>query len=394
MLVITHRSPSQPGGPTARWRSLVARLPDYGWQVEILSAPERESAVELSAAGSRAAERRASVMGAVGRAADPAFNLVGLRPDVVPLSMSWIPRGVSQARRRLASGRYDLVFATGPPMVALIVGHVATRRSGLPLILEFRDLWAGSPAFDRGGPLLPAVEQALLRSASRTVVMTPEAARDMQVRHPRLTPRIVEIPNGFEPKLLHQRPSRNETVSGRRITILHSGTLSPARPLTPLLDAMDADPRFELVLHGYVHPEIAATVEDRHDVTILPSSGWEDAVARMIDADACLVTQAADAGDATAVASKVYEYLALGRPVLCLTDGGATEMLLRRLGAEALAARLDDPTGIARALRHLAESPPQPVEAQLLLRYSRAEIARAIALLADDVCAQHVRDPR
>ena len=66
-------------------------------------------------------------MGAAGRLADPAFRLLGLRPEALPLSMTWLPRGAVTVRRRLDAGRYDAVLATGPPMVALLAARAAAR---------------------------------------------------------------------------------------------------------------------------------------------------------------------------------------------------------------------------------------------------------------------------
>ena len=132
-------------------------------------------------------------------------------------------------------------------------------------------------------------------------------------------------------------------------TILHSGTLTKDRPLAPLLAVLK--PPLRLVLHGYVAPEIQKEIADSGAaVEIVPPSGWEDAVRRIAEADVALVTQARTAGDETAVAAKVYEYLALGKPVLCISHGGATEALLRRLEADQLCARLDDRQSIEAAL--------------------------------------------
>ena len=144
-------------------------------------------------------------------------------------------------------------------------------------------------------------------------------------------------------------------------TILHSGTLTKDRPLAPLLAVLK--PPLRLVLHGYVAPEIQKEIADSGaEVELVPPSGWEDAVRRIAEADVALVTQARTAGDETAVAAKVYEYLALGKPVLCISHGGATEALLRRLGADGLCARLDDETSIRAALDRIeAGDVPQPV---------------------------------
>ncbi len=187
----------------------------------------------------------------------------------------------------------------------------------VPLVVELRDLWAGNAAFDRGGPILRRAESGVVKHASAVVAVTPEAAEDLRRRHP--DARVEEIPNGFEPELLEMR----RKPSGGT-TILHSGTLTKDRPLAPLLAVLK--PPLRLVLHGYVAPEIQKEIADSGaEVELVPPSGWEDAVRRIAEADVALVTQARTAGDETAVAAKVYEYLALGKPVLCISHGGATE---------------------------------------------------------------------
>jgi glycosyltransferase involved in cell wall biosynthesis len=386
LLLVTHRAIDQVGGPAARWRSFARHLPEAGWCVDVVAAPQRASAVEFAAddRGRRRAAARARVMGAVGRHADPAFALAGLRPDTLPLSMTWMPRGIAAVRRRLEAERYDAILATGPPMVALLVARAALRAGDPPLLVELRDLWAGNPMFDRGGPVLPALERRVFSRAIAIVACTPEAVADLRARHPEAAARVHEVPNGFEAELLEHR--REDPPAGRPLTIVHSGTLTADRPLAPLLRALARRPgAFRLVLHGYVVPAIAREIEEGGvPVEQFPASGWAAAVERIAAADVALVTQGRGAGDATAVASKVYEYLALGRPVLCITDGGATEALLSRLGGGGLSARLDDDTSIGAALdRLLAGDVPPPVDPSRLAQYERRAAALRLAGILD-----------
>jgi glycosyltransferase involved in cell wall biosynthesis len=289
---------------------------------------------------------------------------------------------------RLRDADYDVVLATAPPIAAALAARLAKRR-GVPLVVELRDLWAGNPAYDASGRLLTAVESRLLQPAAAVIAVTPEAALDLARRHPELAGRVVTLPNGFEPELLERRlPDR---PLGAPIEILHSGTLLASRPLGPLLSALARQPpgSFRLVLHGYLSPESAEEIARAPagvEVEVAPPSTWEDAVERIASADVCLVTQSRDAGDATAVAGKVYEYLALGRPVLCLSHGGATSSLLRRLGAGGLAVDLDDDRGIDAALARLRTNdlPPAVAPAELL-PYSRAEQASQLAELLTSV---------
>jgi len=368
LLLVSHRPVDQAGGPTARWRSFVRHLPEHGWEVDVVSGGGGDEF-----AAPRRAAARAKLMETLGRVADPAFRLVGMRPEAMPLSTAWLLAGSVQIRRRLRDQSYDVVLATGPPFVALVAARMAA--PDVPLVVELRDLWAENPAFDRGGPVLRRLESWVVKGAAAVVAVTPEAADDLRRRHPRV--RVEEIPNGFEPELLEMRGASSGT------TILHSGTLTKDRPLTPLLRALR--PPLRLVLHGYVAPEIQKEIAGSGtDVEIIPPSGWEDAVRRIAEADVALITQARGAGDETAVAAKVYEYLALGKPVLCLSHGGATEGLLRRLGADQLCARLDDERSIDAALARIrADALPPPVPPEKLAAYERPSLAaRLVELLA------------
>jgi glycosyltransferase involved in cell wall biosynthesis len=368
LLLVSHRPIDQAGGPAARWRSFVKHLPELGWEVDIVSGGGGDE----FAAPARA-QARAKVMEAAGRLAEPVFRAGGMRPEALPLSTGWAARGAAQVRARLRRRRYDAVLATGPPFAALIAARLA--HGSTPLVVELRDLWAGNPAFDRGGPVLRRLESWVVRGAAAVVAVTPEAADDVRRRH--RGARVEEIPNGFEPALLERR----RPTKGPATTILHSGTLTKDRPLAPLLRVLK--PPLRLVLHGYVAPEIRAEIAAAEvKVEIVLPSGWDYAVNRMAEADVGLITQSRGAGDATAVAAKVYEYLALGKPVLCISDGGATEALLRRLGVDQLCGRLDDPVSIDAALQRIRGGElPSPV--QDLSAYERPKLARDLAELLD-----------
>lgn len=371
LLLVSHRPIDQAGGPAARWRSFTRHLPEHGWEVDVVSAGGGDEF-----AAPERARRRARVMETAGKVADPVFRLAGMRPEAMPLSMLWVRGGTKEIRGRLSAGSYEAVLATGPPFAALI----AARRVGgdLPLVVELRDLWAGNPAFDRGGPVLRRLERWVVEGSAAVIGVAPEASADLRERHP--SARVEEIPNGFEPALIAMRgPPRGGT------TIIHSGTLTKDRPLEPLLRVLK--PPLRLVLHGYVAPEIRAEVERSGvEVEHAEPSGWEDAVRRIADADVALVTQSRGAGDETAVAAKVYEYLALGKPVLSITDGGATEALLRRLGADQLAARLDDRASIEAALAKIeAGELAEPLPPEKLAPYERPRLAQRLAELLDSL---------
>jgi glycosyltransferase involved in cell wall biosynthesis len=325
----------------------------------------------------------------------PTSAVIGFRAEAFPPATFWLPAAVSAIRRHLSQGGYAVVLATSPPAVAMLAARVALRASDRPFVAEFRDLWAGNPAFDAGGRTLNRVESWVLGRASAIVACTPPAVADLRQRHPGQADRIFEIPNGFEPELLEQRAAGGSGEA--RTVLIHSGTIGADRPIAPLLEALREEQftrRFRLVLHGHIAPSVLPEIRrlsGQVDVDVAEPSSWAEAIERIRAADVGVVLQGRDAGDSTAVASKVYEYLALGKPVLSITDGGATEGALRRLGHDRFVARLGDPASIRTALERLTSEPRDVPEAEALAPFSRRSVAARMAELLDDVSDAHRR---
>jgi glycosyltransferase involved in cell wall biosynthesis len=365
-------------------------MPELGWMVDAVCADQVDD-IDAEAHELQHIARRARLMSRMRSILRPAFNLAGIQPP--QRSMLWTIRGALAVRARLGD-RPDVVVATAPPMVALLAARLGLLGSDIPFVVDMRDLWAGNPAFDRGGPLLPWIERWIFARADIIIVCAAECLVDISKRYPALKDRFRLIPNGFEPELVALRSP--PSWSQRPLTILHSGVLTTARPLAPLLKALDCDrlrSSFRLCLHGYLAPEIEGELSAAPpgvEVQVLPASDWGEATARIASADVTLVSQARGAGDELTVASKVYEYLAIGKPVLCLSDGGGTEAMLKRLGVGHFCARLDDSGAITSALlRLLEEPPPPPVAVEQIAPYDRARIARSMADTLGDVIERH-----
>ncbi len=97
------------------------------------------------------------------------------------------------------------------------------------------------------------------------------------------------------------------------------------------------------------------------------------------------ITTAAEAGGA-ALTSKLFEYLALRRPILMLAPPGPARTLVASSGA-GVAADPDDVTAIMRAIEQLHEEWSQRTERrasdEVLARHTRAETARQVAAALD-----------
>ena len=122
------------------------------------------------------------------------------------------------------------------------------------------------------------------------------------------------------------------------------------------------------------------------DVTVQPTVTHERAVEFVLEADVAVVINAPETGGDMALPSKLFEALALGRPVLGLTGlASDTARLLERLGQGTGIAPPDDPAAISAAIERLLADPPPPVEAEALQDFDRDRVAARYAALLDEV---------
>lgn len=394
LLLVSHRTLDQAGGTVARWRGLRRELIALGWQVDVVSAPIRTSAVEFTDKPEdlKRVLLRAKIMHPVRKIVTPILAVLGLRPEAVPLATFWVWRGARDVRRALSQKQYDVVLATMPYSSAVIAGRLATRGNDAPpFVAELRDLWADNPAFEARPGLLGLLERWVFRGADAVVAVTPEAVENLKRRYPRMSDRIYEITNGFDPELYGLRKERKPA---EKITILHSGSLTLDRPITPILDVLSHEPyrsRFRLVHQGFTSPETEREIAAHKgglEVEVLPPTTWREAVETVASADVAMISQAASTGDKTAVAGKLYEYIALGKPVFCVSHGGGCERLLTDLNTNQFCARMDDPDSIAAALdKLLAEDLPGPLPDEQIYRFDRRFLAGRMSELLKAVAA-------
>jgi glycosyltransferase involved in cell wall biosynthesis len=300
----------------------------------------------------------------------------------------WSLTGRAAVRRATERVTPDVVWATCPPPSALFAALPAVNGGTVPFVAEMRDLWAGNPYFDAGGTLLTRIEKRAFARADAIVTVTDSCAGRMVGLHPEIAPRLEVLPNGFDPTLLDLRSRRAN--HGARATLVHAGTLYGDRSAVTLLRALSGPElasRTRLVLLGALDAATAAELRRDHgdlEIVVEPPVPWRDAVERVLAADVAVVINSPGTGGDMAAPSKLYEALALGIPVLALTNPGSeSERLLERLGHATGCAPPGEEATIRRAVARLIETPPAPVDPAALAPFSRATVAEQVAALLD-----------
>jgi glycosyltransferase involved in cell wall biosynthesis len=390
LLLVTQRPLDYGGGASVRWQYFRDALPGHGWEVVEVSARPNPTAnaVSTDPRAARLAAARATVMTAVGTATRPAYRRLGIQPEAFPPNALWSLSGRPAVRRAFDRARPDVVWATCPPPAALFAALAALDKGGVPFVAEMRDVWAGNPYFDAGGTLLTRLEKRAFARAGTVVTVTESCASHMRGLHPEIAPRLEVLPNGYDPVLLQLRDRPREAAE--RATLVHAGTLYGDRSAVTLLRALarpELASRTRLVLVGSLDPLTEAELRRGHgalEVVVEPPVPWRAAVERVRAADVAVVINSPGTGGDMAAPSKLYEALALGTPVLALTNAQSeSERLLERLGHAAGCAPPGDEDAIARTVARLLDAPPPPVDPLALAPFSRAAVTSRVAALLD-----------
>ena len=402
LLLVSQRPVDYGGGGSVRWEFLRRALPALGWDVHTVTARVNPTANEVStdAGDARLAAARARVMGAAGAVLGPATRrLAGVQPEALAPNGLWSWTGRSAIRRSLAEVRPDAVWATGPPVSALFAAAAVVGDGPVPLVGEFRDLWAGNPYFDAGGGTLARLEARALQRCAAIVSVTDGCVERLAAMHPQVAPRISMLPNGFDPSLLERRGDAPAAAPGARATVLHAGTLYGDRTAVSLLRAVSRPVlagRVRAVLVGALDQASANAVAAARaagvEVDLVAPVSWERAIELTAAADVAVVINSPGTGGDMALPTKLYEALALGRPLLALTaPGSEAARLLASLAQGAGCAPPGDERAIAAAALRLLDEPPPAVPAAALEPWDRAVVARRVAALLDDLIRD---DPR
>jgi glycosyltransferase involved in cell wall biosynthesis len=318
-----------------------------------------------------------------------------------------VPVAAAAARRAVRRHGAAVVVSSSPPVSAHLAALAAARATGVPAILDFRDLFsAHRPEEDRSrrASRERRLERRLLASASAVVAATEGISEWLRSQAPAGSGgRFTAIRNGYEESDFGGLPPPREPGVFR---LVHAGTVYGARQDTTALFRALArlratgafgPRRVEVLLAGKVDPQTLAAARDagcadalRHDGFV----GHAEAVrlSRAATVNLLLVWSAAGPVADTVCPGRMYEQMAAGRPILALArPGGEAARLLREAGG-AIVADIGDEAAIADALRRLAAADAAgdalsavPPRAGDLARFTRRAAAAQYAALLSSV---------
>ncbi len=263
--------------------------------------------------------------------------------------------------------RPDVVLATSPPLPVGAAGVAVAARHRVPWVFDARDLWPkaavvlGELNGERAIQAAELLERWLYSEADLIVTVTEPFRRHIQSLAPPETP-VELLPNGTTQRWLEAgegEPDRAALgIPQDRFVLAYAGNLGLYHALDVAIEAAELlDDSFELLLIG--HGPLRSQLERRAAelppgrVRFAGLMAPEDAAKHLRAADALLVSLHASLTDV--LSSKLFDYCAIGRPVIVAAAGET-----RRVVEEADAAYVvppESPAEIAGAVRALRADP-------------------------------------
>jgi glycosyltransferase involved in cell wall biosynthesis len=270
----------------------------------------------------------------------------------------------------LARGKFDVIYATSPPLFVGAAALAASYLRAIPLVFEVRDLWPESAVSlgelrnRRAIALAERLERACYQRARRIVVVT-EGIRQRLLERGLPPEKLVVIPNGANTELFRPRPEaglalRQELGLEDAFVVLYAGIHGIAQGLDTVVEAarlLQNAPniRFLFVGEGPVKADVIALAQQYglENLRFHPEVPRERMPAFLSAVDVALVPLRRLELFRGALPSKMFDAWAAGCPTLVSIEGEARSVL-----EEAGAGRFvipEDPHSMVEAIRSLSE---------------------------------------
>ena len=370
ILYVSQYFPPEPGAPAARVTELARAWVEAGHQVTVLTGlpnhptgivpPEYRCRVLVSEDFHGARVVRTWIYAAANRGR-------------LRRSLAYASFAASAALwGQFHVGRPDLVIATSPQFLCAAAGHAIARTRSLPFVFEVRDLWPESivavGALPARHPIvrgLTLIEEHLYRRADRIVVVTDSFAARLRGRGV-AAEKIEVVKNGVDLDRFvpgpRDTPLRERLGYAGKFVVSYVGTHGMAHGLDRVLDVAAAlrpqdQIRFLFVGEGAERQrlEARATTESLGNVRflgVLPREAMSEVYAT---SDLCLVPLRKTELFQTVLPSKIFEILAMARPVLLSVDGEARALVEASGGGVFVPP--EDASAMAEVILRLAQDP-------------------------------------
>lgn len=276
----------------------------------------------------------------------------------------------------LARDEYDAIFATSPPLPVVFSAYVVSRLKRCPLIMDVRDIWPAvgvilgeirGQAVIRGAEML---ERFLYRKAAAITCVTRSFVADV-ISKGADPAKVHFLPNGtipelFNPERTNENLKRALGLEGKFV-VGFAGNHGVAQGLPEILEGArllknQDEIRFLFIGEGPVKSHLLEMKEryQLDNVLLLPQVPISEIAPYINITDVMLVPLKQDEIFSSFIPSKMFDFMACGKPIILTVDGEARSILEESGGG--VYVEPDNPPALVAVLTALRDNPDRLAE--------------------------------
>lgn len=274
-------------------------------------------------------------------------------------------------------GDVDAVMAGYPAQLDAPLARAIARRRRVPLVVDMMISFSDTLGGDRGRvgarmtKVLSWMDAQLVRSADVVVADTTANAEWIAAAFPGARGRVIVVPVGAEPDRFPRRPEPEPPVRA-----LFVGKLAPLHGLGVVLEAAryPGVPPIRIIGDGQLRDWLDGELARNRPPGLehVPWVPYDQLGDELAAAHICLGIFGGSAKASRVIPNKVWQAMAVGRPIITADTPGAREVL--RDGRDALLVPAGDASALAATLARLVQDPELRARlgTQARLRYEEA----------------------
>ncbi len=353
-LIITYYWPPAGGPGVQRVLNIVEHLPDLGWEPIILtvenpSAPAIDKSLlsripeDCKIYRTRTSEPFTAYKKLTGKKIEEALpknistdkklrlserlsRWVRANFFIPDARKGWKKYMVKEGLKIIENEKPDIIFSTSPPHSLQLGAKQLAKNSGIPWVSDLRDPWTEAywetqmpkTIFSRNKNL--KYEKEVLKTATH-ITTVGSGIKDL-IQHKTKRP-VSVVYNGY-------RDIENQFVKTEDFEIVHLGNLSSMQSCYELIEAIsllskEEKKKLRLVFIGTLANEYKIKLNSYSDIkaeyiNYLP---YKDMIARARSASMLFLPKLNSTYSKSLISAKIFDYLALQRPILAITEEGS-----------------------------------------------------------------------
>ena len=403
VLIITYYWPPGSGAGVQRWLKFSKYLPLFGWEPVILTIDPEYAAYPLldnsllselsdnlkvyktkATDYFRLYKRDKSKIPSAGFAGNNDRSLRGkffrfIRGNffIPDPRKGWNKFAFKKACQIIESEEIKHIITTSPPHSTQLIGlRIKKRYPAIKWISDLRDPWTDIYYYELFYPTFISrkidrkYEKSVLLNADIVTTVGNTLAKQLESKAKGISGKIKIIHNGYDESDF----DNIEPIASDRFIISYTGTISESYPLDGFIKALnrliamgnDILFRFTGLIAESQKKQIKSSIAMDH-LEFIQYADHRNAIVQMVSSSLLLLVIAKHPGNRSFLSGKLFEYIASGKPVLCLgpVDGDAAHILNSTGCGKCFS--YDDENGIAGFIlstlgQHIEPGKTRPVE--------------------------------